>query len=133
MADNFRSNKDEVFHRLKAGYERNVLAAILLWHGAIGRRMQRGPTRTGRVYKVPGTSVEYVASAEGESPAVRTGLLVQSYDTDLGPTVGRVGTPEKYGLHLERGTENIAPRPVIREAFNDARDAIEQELRREIE
>ena len=62
-------------------------------------------TRTGIVYKVPGTNREYTASAPGEYPAIRLGDLRQrvtlALATEGGALVGIVGTPLLYGAYLE--------------------------------
>jgi len=81
--------------------------------------------RSGRVYKVPNTKQKYTASAPGEAPANRTGLLRASYKAyslafDLGNIYevhstadSQYKTPNGYllGDMLERGTKRIAPRP----------------------
>lgn len=90
-------------------------------------------TRSGRVYKVPGThgnnggrasGVEYTASAPGEVPAIRTGGLRSSYGAKLSMSRSgnnltlESGVESGYrsgnyliGELLENGTKNMDPRP----------------------
>lgn len=74
--------------------------------------------RSGRTYKVPGTSRTYTASAPGEAPAQATGELRQSVkaavDIEGSNIIGRVGTDLEYAPCLEYGTENMAARPWLR-------------------
>lgn len=76
----------------------------------------------GRVYRVPGTTKYYKASAPGEVPALRTGTFMKSWrrkaisEGDVHKSViestYRVGNG-KYvlGTLLEDGTSKMAPRP----------------------
>lgn len=74
--------------------------------------------RSGRTYKVPGTSRTYTASAPGEAPAQATGQLRQSVkapvDIEGSNIIGRVGTALEYAPCLEYGTKNMAARPWLR-------------------
>lgn len=76
--------------------------------------------RSGKEYRVPGTSVYYTASAPGEPPASRLGHLRGSVDWEVikkgalfGKTeiVGRVGTPLEYGAKLETGEYPASDKP----------------------
>jgi len=98
--------------------------------------------RSGKVYKVPGTSGQasastrklaksyghklrggqlYRASAPGEAPARRTGSLrlhwngdVKARNTSRGVEVTAVlESGEKYAAALENGTTKMAPRPFV--------------------
>lgn len=88
--------------------------------------------RSGRTYTVPGTGVQYTASAPGEAPAVRLGDLRRSIDTKVerGDTKieGYVGTDLDYGLYLERGTLHILPRPWLAPTFERERDEVQRIL-----
>lgn len=88
--------------------------------------------RTGREYRVPGTSVSYTASAPGEPPAVQTGQLRQSVTsvvTQDGREVnGQVGTPLDRGLWMEYGTFFIEPRPWLRPSFDNCKDDVKRIL-----
>lgn len=81
----------------------------------------------GRVFhyrKLKGATY-YTASAPGEAPASRLGDLRTSYRPVVEGkgmlAVGKVGTPLEYGLFLENGTSDIAPRPHLRKAFEKTR------------
>lgn len=70
-----------------------------------------GP-HTGRVYSVGG--VDHQASAPGEMPAIDTGALASSIQTEAdGPNVWVVYTGMDYAQSLEFGsvTQGILPRP----------------------
>ena len=90
--------------------------------------------RTGRTYKVPGTQVTYTASAPGEPPAVQTGQLRNSVTAIVeneGKSVkGFVGTELMKGLHLEKGTSKMAPRPWLERSFDSSLDRVKEILSR---
>jgi hypothetical protein len=90
--------------------------------------------RAGRVYRVPGTQVDYVASAPGEAPASVTGTLrtaVQhtepvSSQTEISADVGVDLSRVPYARRLEFGgfhtapngtMVRVAPRPYLRSTF----------------
>lgn len=91
--------------------------------------------RSGKTYRVPGTSRTYTASSPGEPPAVATARLRQSVKSVVRgegkKVIGEVGTELEYGLMLEYGTRNIAPRPWLRPSFGKAADAVKSILTRE--
>lgn len=69
--------------------------------------------KSGRVYDVGGVA-PHQASAPGEMPAVDTGALINSIQTEMeGPTMAVVYTNQEYAIHLEYGAPaaGIAPRP----------------------
>jgi phage gpG-like protein len=83
--------------------------------------------RSGRTYKVPGTSRTYTASAPGEAPAQATGQLRQSVKTSVdiegSKIIGIVGSDLPYARRLEFGYNetdsagrhyNMAARPWLR-------------------
>ena len=139
---------------LHTGRKRNLLNATIAWHEGILNVLTGG--RSGRVYPVPGTgrvqqvevmtrrgrmkvrkrvgATMYTASAPGEPPASLFGQLRQSYRFKLtGPNykeVGEVGTPLVKAVWLEKGTNRIAPRPHVREGFDNNREEIFRQLRR---
>jgi len=84
--------------------------------------------RGGRTYRVPGTSVTYTASRPGEPPASRLGQLRGSIDYEI-TDQAYIGTPLKYGLWLEVGTRNMAPRPwlnrTVSENWNNIRSILQ--------
>lgn len=87
-------------------------------------------SRSGRVYRVPGTGRSYVASAPGEAPAVRLGGLRRSVRAKVerrrGEVLGEVGTDLDYGLFLERGTRRMAPRPWLGKTYEEEKEALEE-------
>lgn len=91
--------------------------------------------RSGRRYRVPGTSVFYTASAPGEPPAVRLGGLRRSIQSEVvqeqGEYVGLVGTDLDYGLFLENGTSKMLPRPWLVPTFEREQENIQAILREE--
>lgn len=111
---------------------RNVEAAATHLQGELKRTL-RGQ-RSGTRYPVaPGSSTTYRASAPGEPPAVATGRLLNSIAVARG---GRkrwlVGTPLKYGKHLEMGTVHMRPRPWFRKTGREQRDAVRRILDRQV-
>jgi len=81
-------------------------------------------TRSGRIYKVPGTGRTYTASAPGEPPAVATAELRQNIKTSVGSEgktiAGIVGTDKIQGKMTEFGTTKMAARPWLRISFEKA-------------
>lgn len=75
--------------------------------------------RSGRVYRLPHSSSYYTASAPGEPPAVRTGMLRMSWGLRAsgdgkGNYVAAIQTQIPYAPWLENGTNGkhrMAPRP----------------------
>jgi hypothetical protein len=83
-----------------------------------------GPGR-GRWYNVPGTKRKYQASAPGDPPAPRTGVLRRTVKWAIqgeggGEMEGLVGSDQKYAPGLEFGTPTMAPRPWLRPSFEEA-------------
>ena len=78
-------------------------------------------SRSGRVYRVPGTKKTYQASAPGEAPAQQLGDLRKSVTGGLEKEgrniIGYVGTGLDYGPMLEYGTSKMAARPWLRISF----------------
>jgi len=87
-------------------------------------------SRSGRIYKVPGTQRTYTASAPGQPPAQRLGELRQSISTEVEgqgkKVIGSVGSNKKYAPMLEFGTKNMAARPWLRPTFEKKRKDIEE-------
>lgn len=75
--------------------------------------------RSGRVYRRPASRRKYTASAPGEPPAVRSGILRNSWGSRTssvraGKTLilkPSIATSIKYARYLEDGTKKMAPRP----------------------
>ena len=69
--------------------------------------------KSGRLYDVGGVAV-HQASAPGEMPAVETGALINSIQTEMtGQTSAVVYTNQEYAIYLEFGAPaaGIEPRP----------------------
>lgn len=74
---------------------------------------------------------KHVASAPGESPAIDTGVLVNSIQAQMtGEMSAVVGTNNEYAEHLEFGTIHMAARPFFEPAFEDALPEFEARLKR---
>jgi len=78
--------------------------------------------RHGRMYFVPGTRQDYIASAPGEAPASRLGDLRRSVKGGLemyrGMLTGFVGSDLDYAPLLEFGTVRMEPRPWLGPSFD---------------
>jgi HK97 gp10 family phage protein len=75
------------------------------------------------------------ASAPGETPAVDTGLLVNSINTELvssnaNEAWSQVGTGVVYAEFLEFGTSKMKPRPYMRPAYDNNEAKIKDTIRR---
>ncbi len=62
-------------------------------------------SKSGRMYG------QHQASAPGEAPAIDTGQLADSIQTDVSGTSGMVYTNSEHGPYMELGTHDIGPRP----------------------
>ena len=69
------------------------------------------------------------ASAPGEMPALDTGALAASIQTDVTGTKGTVYTNQEYAEYLEYGTSNMEPRPYMTPAAESARAPFLRKLR----
>jgi len=116
----------EVAEKVPQIAEQKIKEATLVWHGSVVELLSG--TRSGRVYRVPGTKKTYRASAPGEPPAQRTNTLRSKYGfqfgKEMGNPIGQVGNPLEYSLYLEKGTSKMAPRPHLVKAFDIKRQII---------
>ena len=69
------------------------------------------------------------ASAPGEMPAIDTGALAASIQTDVQKTKGTVYTNMEYSEFLEYGTVNMEARPYMTPAAEAARGPFLRKLR----
>ena len=87
-------------------------------------------SRSGRIYRIPGTARTYTASSPGEPPASRLGELRQSIKGGMegegAKVVGFVGSDKKYGSMLEFGTSKILSRPWLRKSFEQSESKIKE-------
>ena len=92
------------------------------------------PPKTGRIYRRRG--VEHQASAPGEAPASDhgasglAGRIRTSYN--IAGLAGTVIASTDYAAALEYGTQRIEPRPYMRPALANRREAIEADIQREV-
>lgn len=128
----YRNHAKQRSSELRRGVARNVEAAATLLQGELKRTL-RGQ-RSGALYPVrPGSPTVYRASAPGEPPAVATGRLLNSVEAaSAGKARWLVGTPLKYGRHLEFGTIHMRPRPWFRVTAREQRKAIRRQLQRDV-
>ena len=87
--------------------------------------------RSGRTYRKPGTRATYTASAPGEPPAVRTGMLRMSWGisavgTKTGEYTAGIYSDVPYAKLLDEGTPGgkIAPRPYKEKIIETARPKV---------
>ena len=89
-------------------------------------------SRSGRIYRVPGTMKTYTASSPGEPPAVATGQLRQSVRTQVDNSssmvIGYVGSTLVYAPCLEFGTKKMSPRPWLKPSFEKSEPKLREIL-----
>jgi len=112
---------EELIQQIDDSIQKRMTAAVnVVKTEAIQLLSQQG---TGRQYRVPGTKdTWYTASSPGQPPAVATGDLKWSIDTNVSGDglIGEVGTDIDHGMMLQFGTRNILPRPWLDVAFNNS-------------
>jgi hypothetical protein len=112
---------------------------------AVRASLDPGPgPRTGEVYPIPGTKATYTASAPGEHPAVREGVLRDSFhliEPHVDGDMIRSGAYSAYTTEdgeyhiaaiLNNGTDDgrIAPRPFIDNTMEQVAQELGGEVRR---
>ncbi|MGN7485354.1 HK97 gp10 family phage protein [Priestia megaterium] len=129
-----QNNSKQAIRMMKDAQEDRLLEAITEWHAGIVEDMLVGE-RSGRTYRIPGSTRTYRASRPGEAPATVTGRLRSSYRFRVtetgGNKVGEVGSPLDYALYLEKGTSRMAPRPHVLPAYYKRESSIKAALTRE--
>jgi HK97 gp10 family phage protein len=75
--------------------------------------------KSGRVYQIGGGRT-YRASAPGEFPANKHGLLAKSYGVETTVKEVTIGTNAPYARFLWQGTHKMKPRKFLREALEFA-------------
>lgn len=118
----------EVMHSMEQTASKRMAEAVNVVRNTVLETLSGN--RSGRTYKVPGTSRTYTASSPGKPPAQATGRLRQSIKTSVEgegrKVIGKVGTTLDYGKYLEFGTRGgavIRPRTAkVLAFFVDGRD-----------
>ena len=124
----FEERIDEAIKKIADHAEERMLEAVDEVRNATLETLSG--SRSGRIYKVPGTGVYYTASAPGEPPAVQLGDLRKSVKGGIekeGKTViGFVGSELPKASMLEMGTSKMLPRPWLRPSFEKSSDKIKE-------
>ena len=124
----FVSNLAEVMGKIDSTAKARMNEAINTVRNQVTETLSG--SRSGRIYKVPGTQKTYTASAPGEPPAQATGELRQSISSEVEgqgrDIVGRVGSDKIQGKMTEFGTKNMAPRPWLRPSFEKSEDKVKE-------
>jgi HK97 gp10 family phage protein len=107
---------------------RAVLAGGFVLEAAVKVSMS-ATSHSGRMYG------RHRASAPGETPAVETGNLVNSINTQLASSsdtnaTAEVGTGVEYAEFLEFGTSRMEARPFMRPAIDNNLTKIQETIRR---
>lgn len=121
-----------------------VEAATRTSRDAIVEQLDPGPARTGRTYYKPGTKTPYTASAPGQPPAIREGLLRDSFQSDPPIIRGQMVVGHVFSDRivesasgkrwilawlLDQGTDRMKPRPFIDAGVQEAQDRIHKLVR----
>lgn len=128
----YKSYVPELQDALEEHLRANLQRAILIWERSL--KLTLTGRRSGRIYNVPGTAIPHQASAPGEAPAVLTGVLRNSYQSEVSEKamVAYLGSELDYALWLERGTTKMEPRPAIEPSFKAVEDQIKKALARPV-
>lgn len=104
---------------------------------AIKNEAQKGMTETKVDNSVTYGKHGHHPSLVGEYPAVDTGTLRRSVNYDVSEknevTIGRVGSPLKYGSYLEHGTSKMKARKWLRPSLDKCDKIWKREMLGEIE
>ena len=97
-------------------------------------KMDMAQTKSGGLYLRSKTGAPHQASAPGEAPAIDSGALVNSIQTELVSATAeraevQVFTNMKYAPPLEYGTAHIEARPFMRPAADENEDEIGEAAR----
>lgn len=124
----FEERIGEVMKKIADKAEERMFEAVNLVRNTTLETLS-GP-RSGRIYKVPGTQVEYTASSPGEPPAVQLGDLRKSVkggiEKEGKDVIGFIGSELPKASMLEFGTSKMAARPWLRPSFEKASDGIKK-------
>lgn len=113
-----RSVESDLVGRIEAGTLNGLRALALMAQTDAQRRVLKGP-KTGRIYR-RGAGF-HQASAPGEAPANDTGFLAGSIKIEVTQKLQvDLHALAPYAIHLEYGTRNMAARPFLRPAAEEA-------------
>lgn len=119
----------ELFGKLQEAVSKFQRKAIFHIEGEIKSSMAE--PKSGNVY--PRGTGEHIASAPGESPAVDSGNLIGSIQSNFENTLeARLGTPVEYAEYLEDGTKYMDQRPVWEKTVQEELPTLENLLALEI-
>lgn len=122
------NNIDQLTAQMSEALGRAILKSTILVRNEVIRELSG--SRSGRLYRVPGTNRTYRASKPFEPPAVRLGHLRNSYQYKVMGSgwemKGFVGSELEYAHYLEYGTYKMQPRPHLIPAFRNMKPRIER-------
>jgi len=131
MADNFKWNGDDIKKQIKLDLiDKLDFAGLIALDNAqkiVGRDQPRGKTKSGE-------RIGLDPSTPGTPPKRVTGNLQRSinWDLDRNLVIGRIGTPLRYGKHLQLGTRTVAPRPWLNKAINASKNKMRNIFNKEM-
>lgn len=118
---------DDVFKGLTGSTRAAVEAGANAWRSALLQTLKG--SRSGRIYRVPGTQRTYQASAPGEAPASVTGDLRTSYEVVVvSDSEAQLGSILDKALWLEEGTTRMAARPHLGVSFHNNQKQITDQM-----
>ena len=95
-------------------------------------KLDMGTSPPGLAYPRGATGV-HIASQPGYPPNVDIGSLIGSiWQEQTGRLEHTISDGVEHGIMLEDGTEAMLPRPFMRPAFDDARQRVEGDARRNL-
>ena len=124
MSKLFVSNIPAVTIAINAASMKALIATADVGRNKTVENLRNTPARSGHTYKVPGTSVNYTASAPGEYPAVATARLRDSIQRKVVKDEVQVGTAVEYGLYLEKKSPSKGGRPWLKRSLDEAKPAM---------
>ena len=124
----FEERIDEAIKKIADHAEERMLRAVNEVRNATIETLSG--SRSGRVYRVPGTRQTYIASSPGQAPAVQLGDLRKSVkggiEKEGKDVIGFVGSELPKASMLEMGTSKMLPRPWLRPSFEKSSDKIKE-------
>jgi hypothetical protein len=128
MTVGFKSNLPAVTAAVEAAGKACMIAGLAKAHELTVKNLKH--VGHGRTYRLPGQHGTWVASAEGEFPAVRLaqlsgpgGVETESV-SESNEFVATIGSRLKHGLFLEKRPESKGGRPWLKRTIDENRDTI---------